>query len=521
MEFQRESKNIFWAILMTSKDIQFSTDGPYGERARFKLPDLPFAAYICRLCWYYYRFFKIFVEETCLWQLEALFNLMPYKMELPRHPSGRRQVVQELCETCEKRALALFKALTWLLPAPLVALYVTATADGTLILVMLARFLVDGDMPWFKWFGAPDGKVRSTRTRSVSIDKLPSSTTRRSRVSANGLVLFGIFIHVFQFFHFYNRTILISSPYGFCSNIFVFLVTGFTSYSFWATVLLCVTKNFCISLLYLTLQPSLTDTEIEYFHAYWCSCAIILTVVTPVNLETIARITAEGQAKTYKKHMNDLLRASFDACVWVDDKLRVMEAEPKLDLMFMRSMKKRSLLEFVKQPECTRFAQNVTNSIENHSTSLHHVTFATSDLNHLDVDLYITSKLSYWLRDGQHHLVGIRIRSCPSSPQEIHKAPPSTAATSEEESAASLAEEDMSRSPPERPKQWECPECHCVNFLTASADSLCILCGFKNSGDFTCGTIFEEYQDEESFGLVYPHSEISSSWEPFSRRRSH
>ena len=443
------------------------------------LSDVP--VWIYRYWEFYFGIFKLFVEETCLWQLETLFKLMPYRMELPRHPSARKQVVQELCETCERRALALFKALTWLLPAPLLALYVTATCDGTLLLLMVARFLVDGEMPWYKCSDSEDGK--------------PSVVPeRRSKVTANGLVLFGIFIHVFQFFHFYTRTILISSPYGFCSNIFVFLVTGFTSYSYWVTVLLCVAKNFCITLLYLTLQPSLTDTEIEYFYAYWCSCAIILTVLTPVQLETIARITAEGQATTYKKHMNDLLRASFDACVWVDDKLRVVEAEPKLDLMFMRSMKRRSLLEFVKQPDCARFEQNVMNSIENISTSLHHVTFGTSDLHTFDVDLYMTSKLSYWLRDGQHHLVGIRIRN-PA---------PEIARTTPAPQPEPIVNDD-SKSSPE--KSWECPECHCVNFVSSSCEATCILCGFKGSNDFGCGTIFE---DEDEFGLHYPHSEISS-----------
>jgi hypothetical protein len=464
---------------------------PFGFIGWDSVSDLPDGA---RQLWRrYYGSFKGLVERTCLWQLETLFNLMPYRMELPRHPNARRQVVQELCETCEKRALALFKALTWLLPAPLLALYVTATCDGTLLLLMVARFVVDGEMPWFKWY-----ETNITSTKAVD-------NTRRSRISANGLVLFGAFIHVFQFFHFYTRTILISSPYGFCSNIFVFLVTGFTSYSFWATVLLCVFKSFCISLLYLTLQPSLTDTEIEYFYAYWCSCAIVLTVLTPVQLETIARITAEGQATTYEKHMNDLLRASFDACVWVDDKLRVVEAEPKLDLMFMRSMKRRSLLEFVKQPDCARFEQNVLNSIENHSTSLHHVTFGTSDLHCFDVDLYITSKLSYWLRDGQHHLVGIRLRSAPHATPEPIEAPSTTSTTPQKEVSES----------------WECPECHCVNFLSAAAagESLCILCGFKGEAGFACGTIFEDQDD--NFGMIYPHSEVSSLWaEPTRHRRT-
>ena len=463
----------------------------------------------------YYANFKDFIERTCLWQLEELFNLMPYKMELPRHPIARRQIVSELSETCEKRALALFKALTWLLPAPLLALYVTATCDGTLLLLMVARLLVDGEMPWYQWW-TPAGSAVS---RALSGEQ-QSRGTRRSKVSAQGLVLFGIFIHVFQFFHFYTRTMLISSPYGFCSNIFVFLVTGFTSYSYWVTVALCIIKNFCISLLYLTLQPSLTDTEIEYFYAYWCSCAIVLTVLTPVNLETIARITAEGQASTYKKHMNDLLRASFDACVWVDDKLRVVEAEPKLDLMFMRSMKRRSLLEFVKKPESDRFELNVVNSIENHSTSLHHVTFGTSDLHCFDVDLYITSKLSYWLRDGQHHLVGIRIRT-PHVETSLKATPVSSTATTTIADDSSSSIENHS---PEPVKQWECPECHCVNFLslavTEPSSRACILCGCKGGAEFGCGTIYENddgfsLNGSETFGLHYPHSEISSIWGDF------
>jgi len=336
------------------------------------------------------------------------------------------------------------------------------------------------------------------------------------------LTIFGVFIHVFQFFHFVNRSILISSPYGFCSNIFVFLITGFTSYSFWCTVVLCIAKNFCISMLYLTLQPSLNDTEIEYFYAYWCSCAIVLTVLTPVHLETVGRIIAEGQATTFKKHMNDLLRASFDACVWVDDKLRVMEAEPKLDLMFMRGMKRESLLDYVKQPESAKFEQNVTNSIENKSTSLHHVTFCTKaddQSNCFDVDLYITSKLSYWSRDGQHHLVGIRIRNSTS----IEAVPPSSRAASTVPSlceSPKITPKILTDSPPSparsdaAPSSWECPECHCVNF-DPSEERYCILCGFKAAGtvDYGCGTIYEDQSEHgsEAIGLYYPHSEFSWS----------
>ena len=444
---------------------------------------------------YCYERITQFLEDTCLWQAEALFRLMPYRMELPRHSSARAQVVSELCETCERRALALFKALTWLLPAPLLALYVTSTVDGTLFILMVARFLVDSEMPWYNYSSTSQPK----RTRGMSTDKpLRETNSSRSKLSANGLTIFGVFIHVFQFFHFVNRSILISSPYGFCSNIFVFLITGFTSYSFWSTVVLCIVKNFCISMLYLTLQPSLNDTEIEYFYAYWCSCAIVLTVLTPVHLETVGRIMAEGQATTFKKHMNDLLRASFDACVWVDDKLRVMEAEPKLDLMFMRGMKRESLLDYVKQPESTKFEQNVTNSIENKSTSLHHVTFNSGDPpTSFDVDLYITSKLSYWSRDGQHHLVGIRLRNA------------TTIETVAPRSAVLLESPKI----PETPTSWECPECHCVNF-DPSEERYCILCGFRaDTVDYGCGTIYEDQSESEgtAIGLYYPHSEFSWS----------
>ena len=268
-------------------------------------------------------------------------------------------------------------------------------------------------------------------------------------------------------------------------------------------------------MLYLTLQPSLNDTEIEYFYAYWCSCAIVLTVLTPVHLETVGRIIAEGQASTYKKHMNDLLRASFDACVWVDDKLCVVEAEPKLDLMFMRSMKRRSLMEFVKQPESSKFEMNVTASIENHSTSLHHVTFATSEVHCFDVDLYITSKLSYWLRDGQHHLVGIRIRNPPPEVHVPRALPAPIPAVSSSPKHAAQHDDDS----------WECPECHCVNFESVSPDApkYCILCGFMGTMDYGCGTIYEtgggSETDSDAFGLQYPHSEISSLWDEFPRRR--
>ena len=254
-------------------------------------------------------------------------------------------------------------------------------------------------------------------------------------------------------------------------------------------------KNFLISMLYLArLQPSLNETEIAYFYAYWCSCAIVLTVITPVHLETIGRIVAEGQAGTYKKHMNDLLRASFDACVWVDDKLCVVEAEPKLDLMFMRSMKNQSLLEFV---ECGghQFEKNVTTSIENHSTSLHHVTFSNT-VDSFDVDLYITSKLSYWLRDGHHHLVGLRMRVPPQT-QEIRKEPATTPEPKEQSNNPGHS--------------WECAECHCVNFesVSLSKPMHCILCGFTGPMDYYgCRTIYES--DDDEVGLHYPHSELSS-----------
>jgi hypothetical protein len=208
--------------------------------------------------------------------------------------------------------------------------------------------------------------------------------------------------------------------------------------------------------------------------------------------------------------MNDLLRASFDACVWVDDKLRVMEAEPKLDLMFMRSMKRQSLLDYVKQPESDRFEKNVTTSIENKSTSLHHVTFRAEDPSTcFDVDLYITSKLSYWSRDGQHHLVGIRLRNCSSTELMI----PTRPSTQSPEHVERTPEHPgVIEKPTPTNTSWECQECHCVNFDASSGEDdekFCILCGCKcGTIEYGFGTIYED-NSEASDALYYPHSEFS------------
>jgi hypothetical protein len=75
-------------------------------------------------------------------------------------------------------------------------------------------------------------------------------------------------------------------------------------------------------------------------------------------------------------------------------------------------------------------------------------------------------------------------------------------------------------SPSKDPESWECPECHCVNFIAPPAqqgDSLCILCGFKGGPGFGCGTIFEN--DDDNFGLHYPHSEVSSFWGDLPKRQ--
>jgi hypothetical protein len=457
------------------------------------------------LCSEYYWRTTQGLERTCLWQLDVLFKVMPYKMDLPRHPNARSHVIDELCLTCERRALAIFQALVWLLPLPLMAVYLTATCDATLIILMMGRLLVSDTCKQYLFSRTSGqskksdggGSPKSSKVRrSVSVDDLiphASFSSPRSRSVANCLALFGIFIHVFQFVHFFNRTTLVSSPYGFCSNIFVFLVTGFISHSFWCTVVLCIAKSFLISLMYLAVYPSLNDMEIGYFYGYWCSCAIVLTVLTPVHLETVGRIIAEGQATTFKKHMNDLLRASFDACVWVDDKMVVIDADPKLDSMFGRSMKHTSLLEFVKIPESAQFETNVNNSIENQATSLHHVTFSTDDQNtvestRFDVDLYITSKLSYWSREDQHHLVGIRLR--PNAIEPVAPAPDYIAPDSSPRSS------------------WECPECHCVNFSKDSDN--CILCGYRGAIDFGCRTILE-LPDEWNDVMHHPQSELGES----------
>jgi hypothetical protein len=365
-----------------------------------------------------------FIENSSIWHIESLFNVMPYPLELPRHSRAKRHIINKLCDTCERRAVALFSALQFLLPIPLIAIYMTTICDMSLFLLIFMRHFVDGSVTGiFSGFSAKP-------------------------MSANGLVLLGILLHVVQVAHFYSKPELVSSPYGFCSNIFVLLITGFTSYSIWVTLVVCLAKNFLITVLYLSLQVSLTEIQLEYFYTYWSSCGIVLCVLYPMHFETIGRITAEEQASAYKTHMDDLLRASFDACAWVDSALRIAETEPKLDCLFNRKMVKRSLLDHVAASDRVRLEAYMADTVRRGSTSLFHTSFVTSASEMFHADVYITSsQVSYWLGRGEYHqhLLGIRA----SGPVKME----AVATTS-----------------------WECPECHCMNQSDPSTQS-CVLCG--------------------------------------------
>jgi len=364
------------------------------------------------------------IENSSIWHIESLFHFMPYPLELPKHSKAKKQIILKLCDTCERRAVALFSALQFLLPIPLIAIYMTTICDMSLFLLIFMRHFVDGS-------------VSSLLTGSVA-----------KPMSANGLVILGILLHVVQVAHFYTKPALVSSPYGFCSNIFVLLITGFTSYSIWVTLLVCLAKNFLITVLYLSLQVSLTEVQLEYFYTYWSSCGIVLCVLYPIYFETLGRITAEEQASAYKTHMDDLLRASFDACVWVDSALRIAETEPKLDCLFSRKMLRRSLLDHVAASDRVRFEGYMSDTIRRGSTSLFHTSFVTSASEMFHADVYITSSQAcYWLGKGEYHqhLLGIR--------------------------ASGLIKMDSAAT-----NSWECQECHCMNHSDPVTQA-CVLCG--------------------------------------------
>ena len=366
-----------------------------------------------------------FIENSSLWHIESLFRVMPSPIELPKHSRARQQIVLKLCDTCERRAVALFSGLQYLLPIPLVAIYMTTICDMSLFLLIFMRHVVDGS-------------ISSLFTRAEP-----------KPMSANLLVILGILLHVVQIAHFYTKPALVSSPYGYCSNIFVLLITGFTSYSIWITLIVCLAKNYLITVLYLSLNASLTELQLEYFYTYWSSCGIVLCVLYPMHFETLGRITAEEHASAYKTHMDDLLRASFDACAWVDSALRVAETEPKLDCLFNRKMYRRSLLDHVRGSDRARFEDYMADTIRRGSTSLCHTSFVTSSSEVFDADVYITSSnATYWLGKGAHHqhLLGIRA----SVPIKV-----------ESTSGSSC---------------WECPECHCMNQSDQFSQG-CVLCG--------------------------------------------
>ena len=481
------------------------------------------------------------LDLSSLFWVENLFSIMPYKIALPSHSRARGEIVSKLKDTCERRAVAIFGSLQCLLPIPLIAIAKTSTAcDMSLFVLIFARHLVDGSLSCCLSRRSREESIspRSSVSGSVCEPDLPSSTDSDGRMSATGLLILGFALHVIQAVHFYCNPVLLTSPYGFCSNIFVLLVTGFTSYSVWVTVAVCVLKNASITALFLSHADSFShthraSTHTEYFYAYWSSCAIVLTVVFPTFLETVGRITAEAQAAAYKAHIDDLLRASFDACVWVDSGLRVAEKEPRLDFLFGRSMLGRSLLAHVEDRQ--RFESYMSESLRSGSTALFHTSFLGAEL--FQADVYVTARsVACWLgRQASHqHLVGVRvgggclaveqaatgdpplesISPCdsrqPASAQSgarlslplrryVPRAPLNRIATpgpprspsylrsgfGSEEGESAFEEEQQHQSVSQRRPSavfsWECPECFCVN-KGVSKDQCCILCGAPQLG---------------------------------------
>ncbi|EER06829.1 hypothetical protein Pmar_PMAR002198 [Perkinsus marinus ATCC 50983] len=380
------------------------------------------------------------LDRASLWRIDTLQRVMPFiERDIPLVPEALQHIASELRSTCERRAVILYRALSWLLPPFLFVLYWFANCDKSVFVLIFVRPIVDG------WLAPYIG----TKPKRLG----------DSALTAQELVIFGIGLHVIQLIYLYHTVSILSSPYGFCSNIFLFLVTGFTSYSYWVTIVLCILKNAIISIISITQLPVLDTIHQEYISAYWCSCAIVLAVLTPVHLETIARIVAEREADSYKSHMHDLLRASFDATIWVDNDLRVVgDSDPRLDYVFLTPMCGNSLLDFVEdETERERFEAYAAKSMASRSTTLFHATFRTAaeeGCRNFDADVYMTSKYSLWLQAGQQHLIGLRLRDNRSEPGSPKQA-----------SAAHFLD-GLS-------VQWECSECRCVNFDKADT---CILC---------------------------------------------
>lgn len=352
------------------------------------------------------------LESTAFLYVDQLFTVIPDRPDFPRSKQTRKELVALLMHTCEKRAVALFFALQCLLPLPLIAIYVTALCDMSLFLLVFLRPVVDGSL-----FG-------------------------KGPLSAVNLVYLGVCIHIVQVFHFYHNPALINSPYGFCSNIFTLLITGFTSFHMGLTASVAIFKTFAISFFY---RKYLAD---DFFYCYYTSCSIVLVVLIPVYLETLGRLLAESQTATLRRHMDDLVRASFDATIWCDSRFFVLDRDEKAKELFTSlpcisgTSGGLSLFELISIDDRPRFKTYIRNLASN--TSLFHTDLAF-DIP-LPADIYITSSGALGRQDG--HLVGIRI------------------------SRHDIKESDTL-------SEWECSFCHCMN--SSSADDLCVLCGETHS----------------------------------------
>ncbi len=356
--------------------------------------------------------------------MDQLFAVLPYRPEFPCTQRGIRDLTQALMETCEQRAVALFFALQCLLPLPLVFIYATAVCDMSLFVLVFLRHIVDG-----------------------------SVLGRKKPLSAVHLVYLGICIHVIQVLHFYYNPALINSPYGFCSNIFTLLITGFTSFHMGVTAAVALAKTLAISFCY---HKYLSD---DFFYCYFTSCSIVLVVLIPVYLETLGRLIAETQAATLRRHMSDLLRASFDATLWCDHRFAILDHDEKAYELFKglahqgftwlgvqpdechvdKGLRSLCLFDLIAVDDRPRFKQYIRNLSSSTTASLFHTDLISDE--RLKADIYITS--SGALGRETAHLVGIRVNRV-------------------------VADSEVA-------EDWECRHCYCVN--SGSTEAECVLCG--------------------------------------------
>ena len=214
----------------------------------------------------------------------------------------------------------------------------------------------------------------------------------------------------------------------------------------------------------------------EFYYSYWTSAALVLAILFSVHLETLGRIVTGCQLQVYKFHMQELLNMSFDACLWIDRDMNVVDGYHKLHELSLNptcahsgaSPVKLKLSDWVVASDRSRFNRYFLDSrllrgskIKSSPAVLFHTELCNPEsLNQpsfsFPVDMYITNStycpsgvsIAEVLepREGEFNLVGIKLRAVQAS----HIVPPALCS------------------------DWECPSCRCVN----AANTLdCVLCG--------------------------------------------